>query len=208
MRLLEKLIEATLGTKWWPIISLASLLVTILVLSIVLGVRCAVCMTGALFAHEMGHYLMLRKYEVPCAMPFLRIVDGGVPSYYYTGLRPSAVAWIKTAGPWGGMLCLFALLMLYEVDPLWARPILFTGFVFGIGSLLDLLPTKTYDGRTLFQVIFTGAHQDASEQESIVIRIAWALHLGMTAMFAIGLVYISYMLAQYKNIWLILPGII
>jgi membrane-associated protease RseP (regulator of RpoE activity) len=53
-----------------PLINLVLLILTLITTSLIGGIVYAFGIVGILFAHEMGHYLMCKRYRIPATLPF------------------------------------------------------------------------------------------------------------------------------------------
>jgi len=121
-----------------------SMLLSIGAYTLIWGWRFALGFVALLFAHEMGHYVQLRREGVkPSGMLFIPFL-GAVVGARSLGGSALAEARVGLAGPILGTLACLALVPVAIVtgDDFW-RALAFTGFFLNLFNLIPLVP---FDG--------------------------------------------------------------
>jgi Zn-dependent protease len=121
-----------------------SMLLSIGAYALIWGWKFAVGFVALLFAHEMGHYIQLRREGVkPSGMLFIPFL-GAVVGTRSLGGSALAEARVGLAGPILGTLACLALVPIAVAtdEPFW-RALAFTGFFLNLFNLIPLVP---FDG--------------------------------------------------------------
>jgi Zn-dependent protease len=104
----------------------------------------AVGLTGSVLLHEMGHYLMVRRFGFSAQLPMFLPGFGAFVRWNGADVDPSVRAQISLAGPLFGFLSgLIAYgIFLSTGQPVWLALAHFAGWV----NLLNLIPVFIFDG--------------------------------------------------------------
>lgn len=100
----------------------------------------AVGLTGSVFLHEMGHFLVARRFGFAAELPMFVPGFGAFVKWSGAGVDPNVRAQISLAGPFFGFLSgLIAYgLFLSNGRPIWLAVAQFAGFI----NLLNLIPVS------------------------------------------------------------------
>jgi Zn-dependent protease len=101
-------------------------------------------LTGSVLLHEMGHYLMVRRFGFSAELPMFLPGFGAYVKWNGVGVDPGVRAQISLAGPLFGFL---SGLMAYGVflstgKTVWLAVAQFAGWI----NLLNLIPVLIFDG--------------------------------------------------------------
>jgi len=104
----------------------------------------AVGLTGSVLLHEMGHYLMVRRFGFSAELPMFLPGFGAYVKWNGAGVDPSVRAQISLAGPLFGFLSGLLAYGLYlsTGHRVWLAVAQFAGWV----NLLNLIPVFIFDG--------------------------------------------------------------
>ncbi|MBV9441103.1 MAG: site-2 protease family protein [Acidobacteriaceae bacterium] len=104
----------------------------------------AVGITGSVFLHEMGHYLMARRFGFAAELPMFLPGLGAYVKWQGAGVDPNVRAQISLAGPFFGFLSgLIAYgIFLSNGKPIWLAIAQIAGWI----NLLNLIPVFIFDG--------------------------------------------------------------
>jgi Zn-dependent protease len=104
----------------------------------------ALGLTGSVLLHEMGHYLMARRFGFSAELPMFIPGLGAYVKWNGAGVEPGIRAQISLAGPFFGLLSgLIAYgIFLSTGQPVWLALAHFAGWI----NLLNLIPVFIFDG--------------------------------------------------------------
>ncbi len=104
----------------------------------------ALGLTGSVFLHEMGHYVMARRFGFTAELPMFLPGFGAFVKWNGAGVEPGIRAQISLAGPLFGLLSgLIAYgIFLSTGQAVWLAVAQFAGWI----NLLNLIPVFIFDG--------------------------------------------------------------
>lgn len=145
--------------------------------------------------HEMGHFLMLRRFHVPVLQLRLTLF-GAEMEMESTCLSYGRELLVTLAGPLANLLCAAALLCLAHRNADWYAPagahLVLAGF--------NLMPIRPLDGGRTIQILLSwGLGATAGERGAAAAGALFAACLG------VGLLYL--MAESGGNLWLLPPAV-
>lgn len=111
----------------------------------------AVGLTGSVFLHEMGHYVMARRFGFTAELPMFLPGFGAFVKWNGAGVEPGIRAQISLAGPFFGLLSgLLAYGIFLSTDQaVWLAIAHFAGWI----NLLNLIPVFIFDGASAMNAL-------------------------------------------------------
>jgi len=111
----------------------------------------AVGLTGSVFLHEMGHYLMARRFGFAAELPMFLPGFGAFVKWNGAGVEPGIRAQISLAGPFFGLLSgLIAYgIFLSTGQAVWLALAHIAGWI----NLLNLIPVFIFDGASAMNAL-------------------------------------------------------
>ncbi len=110
------------------------------------GWRFAAGMVASIFIHEMGHYVMVRRFGFQAELPMFIPGFGAYVKWNGAGVDVATRSLISLAGPFFGLLSglLSYALFLSTHEGVWLAVAHFAGWL----NLLNLIPVFIFDGRS------------------------------------------------------------
>lgn len=111
----------------------------------------ALGLTGSVFLHEMGHYVVARRFGFTAELPMFLPGFGAFVKWNGAGVEPGIRAQISLAGPLFGLLSgLIAYgIFLSTGQPVWLALAHFAGWI----NLLNLIPVFIFDGASAMSAL-------------------------------------------------------
>jgi Zn-dependent protease/RNA polymerase subunit RPABC4/transcription elongation factor Spt4 len=111
----------------------------------------AVGLCGSIFIHEMGHYVVVRRFGFAANLPMFIPGFGAYVSWNGANVDAGTRAQISLAGPLFGFLSGLAAYGLFEVTgrPVWMAVAQFAGYL----NLLNLIPVWILDGASAMNAL-------------------------------------------------------
>ncbi len=111
----------------------------------------ALGLTGSVFLHEMGHYVMARRFGFTAELPMFLPGFGAFVKWNGAGVEPGIRAQISLAGPFFGLLSgLIAYgIFLSTGQAVWLAVAQFAGWI----NLLNLIPVFIFDGASAMNAL-------------------------------------------------------
>jgi Zn-dependent protease len=111
----------------------------------------AVGLTGSVFLHEMGHYLMARRFGFSAELPMFLPGFGAFVKWNGAGVEPGIRAQISLAGPFFGLLSGLIAYGIYlsTGQAVWLALAHFAGWI----NLLNLIPVFIFDGASAMNAL-------------------------------------------------------
>jgi Zn-dependent protease len=111
----------------------------------------AVGLTGSVFLHEMGHYLMARRFGFAAELPMFLPGFGAFVKWNGAGVEPGIRAQISLAGPLFGLLSGLVAYGIYlsTGQAVWLALAHFAGWI----NLLNLIPVFIFDGASAMNAL-------------------------------------------------------